>query len=85
MEQVTEGLSPTPGSLLAQARAAKGLSLDDLAQATRLRASALEDAEADDFRGLGGDPYTTGHLRTMCRLLDLDESEVIEAYSRMRS
>lgn len=68
------------GQMLAAARAARGLTLDDLAQATKLRASILGAMEADDFSHCGGDVYARGQLRAIAPVVGLDPDDLIDAF-----
>lgn len=68
------------GQMIAAARAARGLSLDDLAQATKLRATILASMEGDDFSHCGGAVYARGQLRAIAPLLGLDPDELVDAF-----
>ncbi len=70
------------GQMLSAARTARGMSLDDLAQATKLRASILSAMEQDDFSHCGGVVYARGQLRSMAPVLGLDPEDLIEAFDR---
>lgn len=71
------------GRMIAVARTASGLSLEELATITRLRASILSAMEEDDFSLCGGDVYVKGHLRTLAPILGLDPDDLVLAYERM--
>ncbi|MCX6433642.1 MAG: helix-turn-helix domain-containing protein [Actinobacteria bacterium] len=68
------------GEMLSAARVARGMSLDDLAQATKLRASILSAMEQDDFSHCGGLVYARGQLRSMAPVLGLDPDDLIDAF-----
>ena len=70
------------GRMIAVARTATGLSLDDLAASTRLRASILSAMEADDFSVCGGDVYVRGHLRAIAPILGIDADALVLAFER---
>lgn len=70
----------TPGALIGDALEQRGLTLDDLAQSTRLRRGLLEQMEADDFADTGGDVYARGHLRVIAGVLDIDPGVMLAAY-----
>ena len=70
----------TPGALIGDALEQRGLTLDDLAQSTRLRRGLLEQMEADDFADTGGDVYARGHLRAIAGVLDMDPETLLAAY-----
>ncbi len=68
------------GEMLSAARTARGMSLDDLAQITKLRASILSAMEQDDFSHCGGLVYARGQLRSMAPVLGLDPDDLIDAF-----
>lgn len=70
----------TPGALMGAALTYRGLTLDDLAQSTRLRRGLLEQMRCDDFAETGGDVYARGHLRTIAAVLDIDPDLLVAAY-----
>lgn len=70
------------GEMLSAARSARGLTLDDLAQMTKLRASILAAMEDDDFSHCGGTVYARGQLRAMAPALGLDADDLVEAFDR---
>jgi cytoskeletal protein RodZ len=66
--------------MLRSAREASGMSLDDLAQTTKLRASILAAMEQDDFSHCGGVVYARGQLRSMAPVLGIDPEDLIDAF-----
>lgn len=72
------------GQMLAAARAAHGMTLDDLAQVTKLRASILAAMEDDDFSHCGGLVYARGQLRAIAPVLGLDPDDLLEAFEEGR-
>lgn len=68
------------GQMLRAARTARGLTLDDLAQATKLRASILAAMEEDDFSHCGGLVYARGQLRSIAPVLGLDPEDLVDAF-----
>lgn len=69
------------GQMLLAAREARGMSLEDLAHATKLRASILSAMEDDDFSHCGGTVYARGQLKAMAPLLGLDPDELVAAFN----
>jgi cytoskeleton protein RodZ len=63
---------PVIGPELAAARNRVGLSVDELADRTRIRPHVIESIEVDDFTPCGGDFYARGHIRTLARVLGKD-------------
>jgi hypothetical protein len=76
---------PVVGPQLAAARTRLGLSVDQLAERTRIRAHVIEAIEVDDFARCGGDFYARGHLRTLARVLGLDAPPLLAAYEERYS
>ncbi len=73
-------VSPELGQSIADARMAKGLTLEDLSTITRLRQGILSAVEAGDLDAFGGDTYARGHLRVIAGVLDLDPDALIRDY-----
>ncbi len=71
---------PVIGPELAAARTRLGLSVDQLADRTRIRPHVIESIEVDDFTPCGGDFYARGHLRTLARVLGTDVTPLLTAY-----
>lgn len=71
---------PVIGPDLAAARTRLGLSVDRLAERTRIRPHVIESIEVDDFAPCGGDFYARGHLRTLARVLGVDVAPLLTAY-----
>lgn len=68
------------GSTLTQAREALGLSVDELAERTRIRPFVIDSMEMDDFAPCGGDFYARGHLRMLGRVLGIDAEPLVHTY-----
>jgi cytoskeleton protein RodZ len=68
------------GSELAAAREAHGLSVDDVAATTRIRATLIRAIEADDFAPCGGAVYARGHVRSIARAVGLDPEPLLAAF-----
>ena len=71
---------PVVGPDLAAARTRLGLTVDQLAERTRIRPHVIESIEVDDFTPCGGDFYARGHLRTLARVLGVDVTPLLTAY-----
>lgn len=69
------------GEVLKAARTTAGLSLDDLAAITSVRAGLLGEMERNDFSHCGGDIYARGHLRNIAPKLGLDGAQLVEQYN----
>jgi cytoskeleton protein RodZ len=78
---VTEpAYDPVIGPELAAARVRVGLSVDELADRTRIRPHVIESVEVDDFAPCGGDFYARGHLRTLARVLGKDPAPLLAQF-----
>jgi hypothetical protein len=71
---------PVVGPELAAARTRLGLTVDQLAERTRIRPHVIESIEVDDFAPCGGDFYARGHLRTLARVLGIDVAPLLSSY-----
>jgi cytoskeletal protein RodZ len=80
---VTEpAYDPVIGPALAAARTRVGLTVDELADRTRIRPHVIESIEVDDFAPCGGDFYARGHLRTLARVLGQDPAPLLEQFDQ---
>jgi cytoskeletal protein RodZ len=75
-----EAVEPVIGPQLAAARERLRLSVDQLAERTRIRPHVIEAIEIDDFVPCGGDFYARGHLRTLARVLGVDVAPLLDTY-----
>jgi hypothetical protein len=73
-------VDPVIGPQFAAARGRLGLSVDALADRTRIRPHVIESIEVDDFSACGGDFYARGHLRTLGRVLGVDATPILATY-----
>jgi len=71
---------PVIGPELVAARTRLGLTVDQLAERTRIRPHVIESIEVDDFAPCGGDFYARGHLRTLARVLGIDVAPLLTSY-----
>lgn len=71
---------PVIGPDIVAARTRIGLTVDSLAERTRIRPHVIESIEVDDFVPCGGDFYARGHLRTLARVLGIDSEPLLKAY-----
>jgi cytoskeletal protein RodZ len=72
------------GKALAEAREAAGLSVDEVAHATRIRRTLVLGIENDDFSACGGDFYARGHLRTIATKVGLDPTPLLAEFDHER-
>jgi hypothetical protein len=76
---------PVVGPELAAARTRLSLTVDQLAERTRIRPHVIESIEVDDFAPCGGDFYARGHLRTLARVLGVDAAPLLATYDERYS
>jgi cytoskeletal protein RodZ len=67
----------TFGEVLAAKRGERGLTIEQAAAATRIRAHYLNALESNDLKSLAAPVYAKGHLRTYARYLDLDPEPLV--------
>jgi len=68
------------GEKLRQAREAKGLSLEEVFEKTKLRPSIIESIEGEHWEALPDAVFVRGFLRTYARVLEIDEQGIIGLY-----
>jgi cytoskeleton protein RodZ len=67
---------------LAGIRASKGISLQDIAYATKITLRYLQAIERGEFDKLPGGVYNVNYIRQYARAVDIDESGLLERYRR---
>src|ERR1700737_2878059 len=67
----------TFGEVLAAKRGERGLTIEQAAAATRIRAHYLSALESDELERLAAPVYAKGHLRTYARYLGLDPEPLV--------
>jgi cytoskeletal protein RodZ len=70
---------------LASIRRNRGISLQQIAQATKIGVRSLEAIEHGDFRQLPGGIYNTSYIRQYARAIDYDETVLLAFYHRRMS
>ena len=65
---------------LASQRLKKQITLEQIAETTKIGVRALQAIEAGEFQKLPGGIYNTSYIRQYARAVDLDESEILTAY-----
>lgn len=66
----------TVGQTVERARTAAGMTVAQVAAATRVRATVISAIEKDDFRLCGGDVYARGHLKSIATAVGIDPAEL---------
>jgi len=65
---------------LATIRRNRGISLQQIAESTKISIRSLEAIEQGDFRKLPGGIYNTSYIKQYARAIDYDEAEILAAY-----
>ena len=65
---------------LASRREKKSISLEQIAQSTKIAVRTLRAIEAGEFQKLPGGIYNTSYIRQYAQAIDFDESELLAAY-----
>lgn len=76
-----------PGSIGGRLRAereVRGMSLEEVARATRIPLTSLERLEGDRFDDLPGEVFVRGFLKAYARALGIDADDVLAQYSSAR-
>ena len=73
----------TPGSLLSQARNAKGFTAADIAQKLRLKVGIIEALERDEVLSTISLTFTKGYVRSYAKLLGLNENHIIQLFNEL--
>jgi cytoskeleton protein RodZ len=76
---MTDASGPV-GAQLARARAAHGLSIDDVCRRTNIRPGVVSALERDDIGPSGGAVYARGHVRSLAQALGLQAGPLLAAF-----
>lgn len=78
IDREADGDAPvSPGRYIRDQRTRQGMSLEQLAAATKIPPRQLERLEEDDFQGMHGMVFVKGFYRCCARVLRLDEEYVL--------
>lgn len=76
-------MSLTLGEKLRQAREARGVSISEVAEQTRISGLYLECIENDDYRTLPGGIFNKGFVKSFAKLVGVDENEALQDYAAL--
>jgi cytoskeleton protein RodZ len=71
------------GARLAQAREARGVSLRELSDQTRIARRYLEAIEADDYKELPGGIFNRSFIKAYAKAVGFNEAEAVSAYTEV--
>ena len=72
--------NPSLFSIAAAKRKERGISLQQIADATKISIRSLQAIEEGEFKKLPGGIYNTSYIRQYARSIDVDECELIALY-----
>ncbi|GIU81798.1 MAG: helix-turn-helix domain-containing protein [Acidobacteria bacterium] len=78
-------MSLTLGEKLRQAREARGMTINDVAEQTRISVHYIECMEKDDYSCLPGGVFNKGFVKLYARCVGIDEQEALQDYTRLMS
>jgi cytoskeletal protein RodZ len=78
-------MSLTLGEKLRQAREARGISISEVAEQTRISALYLESIENNDYRTLPGGIFNKGFVKSYAKYLGLNDQEALQDYAALIS
>ena len=75
----------TLGAALREAREAAGMSVEDVAADTRIRATLIRDLESDKLASSGGAVYARGHVKSIAATLKTDPAPLLALFDKIDS
>lgn len=69
------------GDKLRREREMRGVTLDEIAESTKIRRSHLEALEKEDFRDLPGGVFNKGFVRAYAHFIGIDEDQAVADYA----
>lgn len=79
MPAITEETEYT-GDLLRQVREARGLTLEQMANTTKIAIYYIRNLEAEEYEDLPAEVYVRGYLKQLAKLLKLDPEPMVKSY-----
>ena len=78
-------MSLTLGEKLKQAREARGISISEVAEQTRISPLYIESIENDNYKPLPGGIFNKGFVKSYAKFVGIDDQEALQDYSRLMS
>lgn len=75
----------TLGEKLRQAREERGISINEVAEQTRIAPLYIESIENDDYSPLPGGIFNKGFIKSFAKFVGVDEQEAMQDYARLMS
>jgi cytoskeletal protein RodZ len=76
-------MAETLGEKLRAAREARGISVSEVAEQTRIAPMYIECIENDNYKPLPGGIFNKGFVKSYARFIGLDEQDALQDYSRL--
>src|SRR5687767_95392 len=76
-------MSQTLGEKLRQAREAKGISVSQVAEQTRISPLYIQSIENNDYKPLPGGIFNKGFVKSYAKFIGIDEQEALADYGRL--
>lgn len=76
-------MSITLGEKLRQAREARGISISEVAEQTRISSLYIKSIEEDDYRALPGGIFNKGFVKSYAKYVGIDEQEALQDYGAL--
>ena len=76
-------MSLTLGEKLRQAREARGITLSEVAEQTRISPLYIESIENDDYQNLPGGIFNKGFVKSFAKYVGVDEQEALQDYAEL--
>ena len=74
---------PSLGAALREAREAAGMTVEQVAADTRIRATLIRDLESDRLASSGGAVYARGHVKSIAATLKTDPAPLLALFDRL--
>jgi cytoskeletal protein RodZ len=74
----------TVGDYLKKEREARNISLNDIAQSTKISKMYLDCLEKDDYKKIPGEPYVKGYISSYAECVGINEHEALERYATFK-
>ena len=82
--EITEDIEVIgPGRLLGDARKAKGLSVEDVAEKLNFRIGLVKEIEADEFDRSLPSTFNRGYLKNYSKLVEIPEEDVLSSFEML--
>lgn len=83
LDNNNDKMAQTLGEKLRQAREARGISIGEVAEQTRIAPLYIESIENDDYQPLPGGIFNKGFVKSYAKFVGIDEQEALQDYSQL--